>query len=209
MSTALSILYVIIGYLIGSVCSAIIVCRIFSLPDPRTEGSNNPGATNVLRIGGPKCAVIVLIADMLKGFVPVLIFKLLGADQATLGFVCMATVFGHMFPVFFQFKGGKGVATALGAMIGFNWLLGVLVISTWLAVAVISRYSSLAAVIAVILAPFYSVIATHNGNAFIPLAIIAMFVVYKHHANMTRLYDGKEPKISFKRTSSSTQTPSS
>lgn len=199
MSTALSILYIIIGYLIGSVCSAIIVCRIFSLPDPRTEGSNNPGATNVLRIGGPKCAIIVLVADMLKGFLPVILFKLFGADDTTLGFVCVATVFGHMFPVFFQFKGGKGVATALGAMIGLNWLLGALVVATWLAVAVISRYSSLAAVTALVLAPFYSIIVTHNVDAFVPLAIIAMFVVYKHHANITRLIDGSEPKISFKR----------
>lgn len=199
MSTALSILYIIIGYLIGSVCSAIIVCRIFSLPDPRTEGSNNPGATNVLRIGGPKCAIIVLVADMLKGFLPVILFKLIGADDTTLGFVCVATVFGHMFPVFFQFKGGKGVATALGAMIGLNWLLGALVVATWLAVAVISRYSSLAAVTALVLAPFYSIIVTHNVDAFVPLAIIAMFVVYKHHANITRLIDGREPKISFKR----------
>lgn len=202
MSTALSVLYVIISYLIGSICSAIIVCRIFSLPDPRTEGSNNPGATNVLRIGGPKCAAIVLIADMLKGFVPVILCKLLGASEETLGFVCLGTVFGHMFPVFFQFKGGKGVATALGAMIGLNWLLGVFVIGTWLVVALISRYSSLAAVTALVLAPFYSIIAIHNTKALAPLVVIGVFVLYKHHANITRLTDGNEPKISFKRNKS-------
>ena len=199
LTTFLSVFYVIMGYLFGSVCSAVIVCRLFSLPDPCTEGSKNPGATNVLRIAGPKCAVIVLIADILKGFLPVFLAKLLGADAATLGYICLAAVLGHMFPLFFKFKGGKGVATALGALLGFSWLLGAMVIATWLVVALISRYSSLASIAAIVLSPFYSVFIIHNMSAFMPFGLIVMFVLYKHHGNITRLVDGTEPKIKLKR----------
>ena len=199
MTTSMSLFYVILGYLFGSVCSAVIVCRLFSLPDPQTEGSKNPGATNVLRIAGKKYAIIVLITDMLKGFLPVFLANLLGAGPTALGFICLAAVLGHMYPVFFKFKGGKGVATALGALLGFHWLLGSLVIATWLVVALISRYSSLASVIAIVLAPFYSLYVIQNPSAFIPLGLMMMFVVYKHHGNLTRLMDGTEPKIKLKK----------
>jgi len=199
LQTTLAMFYVIIGYLLGSVCSAVIVCRLFSLPDPRTEGSKNPGATNVLRIAGKKYAAIVLVADMLKGFLPVLLAKLLGADSTTLGYVCLAAVLGHIYPVFFNFKGGKGVATALGALLGFHLLLGSAAIGTWLVVALISRYSSLASVISLVLAPFYSLYFSQNVRVFAPLAIIMMFVIYKHHNNLTRLVDGTEPKIKLKK----------
>ena len=199
LTTSMSLFYVILGYLFGSVCSAVIVCRLFSLPDPQTEGSKNPGATNVLRIAGKKYAIIVLITDMLKGFLPVFLANLLGAGPTALGFICLAAVLGHMYPVFFKFKGGKGVATALGALLGFHWLLGSLVIATWLVVALISRYSSLASVIAIVLAPFYSLYVIQNPSAFIPLGLMIMFVVYKHHGNLTRLMDGTEPKIKLKK----------
>ena len=199
LTTSMSLFYVILGYLFGSVCSAVIVCRLFSLPDPQTEGSKNPGATNVLRIAGKKYAIIVLITDMLKGFLPVFLANLLGAGPTALGFICLAAVLGHMYPVFFKFKGGKGVATALGALLGFHWLLGSLVIATWLVVALISRYSSLASVIAIVLAPFYSLYVIQNPSAFIPLGLMMMFVVYKHHGNLTRLMDGTEPKIKLKK----------
>ena len=199
LSSALSIFYVLIGYLVGSVSSAIIVCRIFGFPDPRTEGSNNPGATNVLRMAGKKYAIIVLIGDMLKGFLSVLIPNLLGEGPVTLGFVCLAAVLGHMYPVFFKFKGGKGVATALGALLGFHWLLGSLVIATWLIVALLSHYSSLASILTMVLAPFYSLALTRHLSAFIPLALMAMSVLYKHNENITRLMKGKEPKINLKR----------
>ena len=199
LTTSMSLFYVILGYLFGSVCSAVIVCRLFSLPDPQTEGSKNPGATNVLRIAGKKYAIIVLITDMLKGFLPVFLANLLGAGPTALGFICLAAVLGHMYPVFFKFKGGKGVATALGALLGFHWLLGSLVIATWLVVALISRYSSLASVIAIVLAPFYSLYVIQNPSAFIPLGLMMMFVVYKHHGNLTRLMDVTEPKIKLKK----------
>ena len=199
LTTFLSFFYVIIGYLFGSVCSAVIVCRLFSLPDPRTEGSKNPGATNVLRIAGKKYAIIVLITDMLKGFLPVFLAHLLGANPTVLGFVCLASVLGHIYPVFFNFVGGKGVATALGALLGFNWMLGCLVVVTWLVIALISRYSSLASVVAIVLAPFYSLFVFHHLSAFVPLGLMMGLVIYKHHSNLTRLMDGTEPKIKLKK----------
>ena len=152
-----------------------------------------------MRIAGPKCAIIVLVADILKGFLPVFLAKLLGADSNTLGYICFAAVMGHMFPVFFKFKGGKGVATALGALFGFNLLLGGMVIGTWLVVALITRYSSLAALVAIVFSPFYSLYVLQNMNAFIPLGLIVMFVIYKHHGNILRLTAGTEPKITFKK----------
>ena len=199
LSTVLPIIYILIAYLVGSICSAVIVCRLFYLPDPRTEGSKNPGATNVLRLAGKKYAVIVLVADMLKGLLPVLLAKILGADDTVLGFVCFSAVFGHMYPIFFQFKGGKGVATALGALLGFHLMIGGLAVVTWLMTALLSRYSSLASVVTMVLAPFYALIVLRNPSSFIPLGLITMFVVYKHHANLTRLMDGKEPKINMKK----------
>ncbi len=202
LTSVLAVFYVIVGYLVGSVCSAVIVCRLFSLPDPRTAGSNNPGATNVLRIAGPKCAIIVLVADMLKGFLPVFLAKLLGANTASLSFICLAAVLGHMFPIFFKFKGGKGVATALGAFLGFDWLLGAMVLATWLVVALITRYSSLASLVAIAFSPFYSLYVVNDMSAFLPLVLIVMAVFYKHHGNILRLTDGTEPKMKLKRESS-------
>ena len=195
----LSIFYVIIGYLFGSICSAVIVCRVFSLPDPTTEGSKNPGATNVLRIAGKKYAIIVLVTDMLKGFLPVLLAHLLGANSTVLGFVCLASVLGHIYPVFFNFIGGKGVATALGALLGFNWILGGLVVLTWLVIALISRYSSLASIISIVLAPFYCFFLFHNLIACAPLALMTGLVIYKHRSNLSRLMNGTEPKIKLKK----------
>lgn len=194
-TTILSIFYIIVAYCVGSICSAVIVCRLFGYPDPRTAGSNNPGATNVLRIAGKQCAITVLIADMLKGLLPVLLVNLLGGNTALLGFVALAAVLGHMFPIFFKFKGGKGVATALGAILGLYWLLGAMVIATWLIIARLTRYSSLASILSVTAAPFYSLMILGNVNAFIPLMIITLFVLYKHHENILRLMDKTESKI--------------
>lgn len=201
MTVFLFILTVIIGYITGSVCSAVIVSQLFSLPDPRIEGSQNPGATNVLRLAGKQYALIVLFADVLKGLLPVLFARFLGVDTITLGFVCFAAVLGHMYPIFFGFKGGKGVATTIGALLGLNFILGVLVIASWLLVASFTRYSSLASIVSIVLAPFYSLFTLGNLNAFIPLIFIALFVLYKHRDNVTRLIDGTESKISFRKRS--------
>ncbi|WP_133139748.1 glycerol-3-phosphate 1-O-acyltransferase PlsY [Legionella genomosp. 1] len=199
LSFLLFVFVVVLGYLSGSVCSAVIVSRIFSLPDPRTEGSQNPGATNVLRLAGKKYAVIVLLCDVLKGLVPVLIAKILHAGPAAISFTCLAAVLGHMYPIFFDFKGGKGVATAIGAFLGLHFVMGVVVIATWLLVANFTRYSSLASIIAILLAPLYALLSLGNLDTFPPLFFIALFVLYKHRDNITRLIDGEEPKLHFGR----------
>ncbi len=189
-----------VAYLVGSLSSAIIVCRLANLPDPRTQGSKNPGATNVLRLAGKKYAIIVLIADMLKGLLPVLLTSLLTSSPIILSFTCFAAVFGHMYPVFFQFNGGKGVATALGAFLGLQFIMGVVIIAVWLTIANFSRYSSLASICAIVFAPFYSLIIFGNLQPFFPLSLITIFVLYKHRNNISRLMVGEEPKITFKRT---------
>ena len=198
MTTFLLALFcLVVAYCSGSICSAILVSNLFNLPDPREEGSKNPGATNVLRLAGKKYAAIVLLADMLKGTLPVLLAKLILADPMVVGFTCFAAVFGHVYPIFFGFKGGKGVATALGALLGFHFLLGVLVIATWLLIAKFWHYSSLASMITLLLAPFYSLFAVGNTSAFVPLLFIALLILYQHRNNLTRLMDGNEPKIRF------------
>ncbi len=197
-ATFLFLFCVIIAYLVGSICSAVIVCRVFDLPDPRIGGSQNPGATNVLRLAGKQYALIVLLADMLKGLLPVLLAKILEAGPVTIGFTCLAAVIGHIYPVFFGFKGGKGVATAMGALLGFHFILGVMVIATWLLVANFSRYASLASIIAMVLAPFYSFFSVGSIDAFLPIFFIALLILYQHRDNITRLMDGKETKINLK-----------
>ncbi|MBI2787000.1 MAG: glycerol-3-phosphate 1-O-acyltransferase PlsY [Legionella longbeachae] len=194
----LFIFLVVLGYLMGSICSAVIVCKSCSLPDPRTQGSKNPGATNVLRIAGKQYAALVMVADLLKGTIPVLIAKLLGADTIIVGFTALAAVIGHMYPVFFDFKGGKGVATAIGALLGLEFIVGIMVAATWLIVAKFSRYSSLASIVSIGMAPFYSLLIFHNLNVFPPLFIIALLILYKHRNNITRLIDKTEPKIKLK-----------
>lgn len=189
---------ILIAYLVGSVCSAVIICKMFDLPDPRTNGSQNPGATNVLRLAGKSYAIIVLLADMLKGLLPVLLAKVLGAGPITIAFTCLAAVIGHIYPIFFRFKGGKGVATAIGALLGFHFILGVMVIATWLIVAKFTRYSSLASLLSMIFAPFYSIFAVGSIDAFLPIFFIALIIIYQHRDNIVRLVDGKESKINFR-----------
>ncbi|MGM9454897.1 glycerol-3-phosphate 1-O-acyltransferase PlsY [Legionella bozemanae] len=194
----LFIFLVVLAYLMGSICSAVIVCKACSLPDPRTEGSKNPGATNVLRIAGKQYAALVMAADLLKGTIPVLIAKILGAGPATVGFTALAAVIGHMYPVFFDFKGGKGVATAIGALLGFHFIVGILVAATWLIVAKFSRYASLASIAAIGFAPFYSLLLIQRLDIFLPIFIMALLIVYKHKDNIVRLIDKKEPHIKLK-----------
>jgi len=194
----LFIFLIIFAYLMGSICSAVIVCRIFSLPDPREEGSRNPGATNVMRLAGKRYAALVMVADLLKGTIPVLIAKTLGADPVTVGFTALAAVIGHMYPVFFEFKGGKGVATAIGALLGFYFIIGIMVAATWLIIARLTHYSSLASITSICLAPFYSLLLVNRLDIFPPIFFISLLVLYKHKNNISRLIDGTEPKIKFK-----------
>lgn len=198
LNALIFIIDITVAYLMGSLCSAVIVSRAFNLPDPRTEGSKNPGATNILRLAGKKYAAMVLLADMLKGLLPVLLAHLLHSSPAMIAYTCFAAVLGHMYPVFFGFKGGKGVATALGAFLGFHFIMGAVIIATWILVVNMSRYSSLASIIAIVFAPFYSLFAVGNLSAFFPLSLITIFVLYQHRNNFSRLVDGTEPKINWR-----------
>lgn len=195
---ALSIFLVALGYVMGSFCSAVIVCRLFNLPDPREEGSKNPGATNVLRLAGKQYAAIVMLADLLKGTIPVVLAKMFGASDITVSFTALAAVVGHMYPLFFEFKGGKGVATAIGALLGFHFIMGVVVAATWLLVAKFSRYSSLASITAITLSPFYTLLLVGRQEVLPPLFIMVVLILFKHRHNITRLIDGVEPKIKLK-----------
>ncbi len=192
----LTIAMVIIGYLMGSLSSAIIVCKLMGLPDPRTEGSGNPGTTNVLRIGGKKAAIITLIGDVLKGTIPVLIASFLPISAMSVSFVLFAAFLGHLYPIFFGFKGGKGVATAFGGLIALSWPVGLCVLATWIIIAAIFRYSSLAAVTAAVLAPVYA--WALGGKAWMPAMILmAILLLWRHRENIKRLSNTSESKITF------------
>lgn len=193
------IIFIGIAYCLGSINSAILISRIFSLPDPRSEGSKNPGATNMLRLAGMQYAVMVLVFDMLKGLIPVLLAKLVHASPHVIGFTCFAAVMGHIYPVFFHFRGGKGVATALGAVLGLHFVLGAVVILTWLVILGIWGYSSLASIVTIILMPFYAVFIVNHFDIFLPLCFITIFIVFQHRQNITRLMDGTESKINLRR----------
>ena len=185
------------SYGIGSLCSAVIVAQLFHLPDPRLQGSRNPGTTNILRIVGKKYAAMVLLADLMKGLLPVLLLKYSQFAPNYLGYVGLFAVLGHIYPVFFEFKGGKGVATALGVMFGLSGYLGLAVVGTWILVAWISRYSSLAGIIALGLAPIYLWFLWPSIQILIPVMAMVGWVLVQHLENMSRLWQGKESKIKF------------
>lgn len=182
------------GYFLGSTSAAILVCRAMSLPDPRTEGSNNPGATNVLRIAGKKPAAITLIGDFLKGLIPVCLAIWMGASDLVIALTGIAALLGHIFPVFFGFQGGKGVATGLGVLFAFSWPVAVCVALTWLIVAKVFRISSLSALVATILAPVFAWVFS-SITFFLASMSISILVLYRHTDNIKRLVKGKEGEI--------------
>ncbi len=184
----------IFAYLLGSINSAIIVCYIFRLPSARSVGSGNPGTTNVLRIGGKVPAIITLAFDILKGLVPVVIAKVLTGSEFITACTALYAILGHVFPIFFGFKGGKGVATLIGTLFGFSWILGFIFVITWVCVAVITRYSSLSALLATVIASF-SVIFTSDFKTAAPFLIIAIIILIKHKGNIQRLISGQDSKI--------------
>ena len=186
---------IIFAYLIGSISAAIIVCKLLNLPDPRTQGSNNPGATNVLRIGGKKAAAIVLLGDGLKGFIPVAIGHYLSLDLSALAWIALAAFLGHVYPIFFGFKGGKGVATFIGALLGLNVLVGLAFVATWLFVAKVLKISSLSALIATLLAPLYCYLLTNNPEASYIVALIGVWIFFTHRSNIKRMISGEEDTI--------------
>ena len=185
----------ITSYLAGSLSSAIIVCRVSGLPDPRTQGSGNPGATNVLRFGGKKIAAIVLLSDGLKGAIPVLFASYQGLTLFEICLVAFFTFLGHVYPVFFHFKGGKGVATYLGALIAVNYLAGLIFSLIWLLVAKVLKISSLAALIATALSPFYFYLITGDLKSTLIISLISLFIFYTHRGNIKRLINKDEDVI--------------
>ena len=199
MQNLWSALAVLSAYAIGSLSFAVIVSKLMGLSDPRTYGSGNPGATNVLRSGNKAAAVLTLLLDALKGFVPVLLVKLYGPayglEEGTLALVAIAAFLGHLWPVFFHFKGGKGVATAAGVLLGLNVWLGIATLATWIIIAAFTRYSSLAALVAAVFAPFYQVLIWGGGPIAVAVFVMGALLVWRHRANIQKLLNGTESKL--------------
>ncbi len=197
-------LAILVAYLLGSLTFAVFVCKLLGLPDPRTYGSKNPGSSNVLRSGSKIAALLTLLLDALKGFIPVLLVKLygepFGLGVGTMALVGLAAFFGHLYPVFFKFKGGKGVATAAGVIVAISWPLGLATLGTWLIIAYFFRYSSLAALVAAVFAPVYYLMGDGVAwSAETPITagfvVLSAMLVYAHKDNITRLLKGTESRL--------------
>lgn len=183
------------AYLLGSVSSAIIVCRLMGLPDPRTQGSGNPGATNVLRISGKTAGGITLLGDSLKGLVPMLVGHLLDASPALLAATGLAVFLGHLYPVFFRFRGGKGVATALGVQFGLYWPIGLTVAAVWLFVAKVLKISSVSALVCMALAPIVVWVLWPEPVLIWMQVVISLILFWRHRGNIRNLMSGSESKL--------------
>jgi glycerol-3-phosphate acyltransferase PlsY len=183
------------AYFLGSLSSAVITSHLMGLPDPREGGSKNPGATNVLRLGGKKAAIITLLGDMLKGLLPLAVAKAWDAQAPVLAAVGLAAFLGHLYPVFFGFKGGKGVATALGVLTGYSWLVGLATLLTWLSVAFVSRISSLAALVASALASVYVWFLLRSPELTAATLLMCSLLFWRHKSNIQRILRGEESKI--------------
>ncbi|MDC9580099.1 glycerol-3-phosphate 1-O-acyltransferase PlsY [Xenorhabdus sp. PR6a] len=191
--SAIALGMIIFAYLCGSISSAILICRLAGLPNPRQHGSGNPGATNVLRIGGKWAALAVLVCDVLKGLIPVWLAYKLNISPFYLGIIAIAACLGHIYPIFFHFKGGKGVATAFGAIAAIGWDLMGLVAGTWLLTVLLSGYSSLGAIVSALIAPFY--VWWFKPEFTFPVAMLSCLVLVRHHDNIQRLWRGQESRI--------------
>jgi len=219
MSLDSSTIFVLVlgGYLIGSLSFAVIVSRVMGLDDPRTYGSQNPGATNVLRSGNKQAAIATLLLDALKGFFPVFFVKLYGAqfglDERAVALVALSAFIGHVWPVFFRFQGGKGVATAAGVLFGIEPVLGLATLGTWLIVAFFFRYSSLAALSAAVFAPMYywlgdRVVWTASQAELLAVTLMCVVLIVRHADNIARLLRGEESKIGSKKPAASSDADS-
>jgi acyl phosphate:glycerol-3-phosphate acyltransferase len=208
LETLYPILAAIAAYLIGSISFAVIVSRVMGLKDPRTFGSRNPGATNVLRSGSKAAAIVTLLLDAVKGLLPVLLVKWFGKSyglgDGTIALVGLAAFLGHLWPVFFGFRGGKGVATFIGVVFGIDWVLGIATAATWLIIAFFFRYSSLASLVSAAFALVYYLLGNRiqwYADARIALALfaMAMLLAYRHRENISRLLQGKESRLGAKK----------
>lgn len=190
---------VLAAYLVGSLSFAVLVSRLMGLDDPRTYGSGNPGATNVLRSGNKKAAALTLLLDALKGVVPVAVAVQLqprmGWEEGTVALMGLAAFLGHLWPVFFRFQGGKGVATAAGVLLAFNPILGAATLASWLLIAYFFRYSSLAALVAAAFAPFYHALIWGGSPATLAIAVMSLLLIWRHEGNIRKLLAGTESKI--------------
>jgi glycerol-3-phosphate acyltransferase PlsY len=204
MQSFFPLLAVLLGYLIGSLSFAVIVSRVMGLNDPRTFGSKNPGATNVLRSGSKSAAVVTLLLDAAKGWLPVMLVKWYGKpyglEEGTMAMVGLAAFLGHLYPVFFRFVGGKGVATALGVLLGISPILGLATAATWLIMAYFFRYSSLASLTAALFAPVYYVFGDGvawymNKSVLLAVSVMSLFLIYRHAENIGRLAKGTESRL--------------
>jgi len=190
------LLIILFAYLVGSISSGIIVSQIFNLPDPRTIGSKNPGATNVMRSGNKKAAIFTLLGDLLKAIFVLVIAEYLGFDDLIIVCVALAVLIGHIYPIFYKFRGGKGVATAIGILIALNFKLALIVASIWLLVFGIWRYSSLAAIVASISAPIVAIFILRDQSLYcIAFTLITIIILFKHQANIKKLLSGTELKF--------------
>lgn len=206
MSTSLVILIAtVLAYLLGSISFAIVVSRAAGIADPRSYGSKNPGATNVLRSGNKGAAAATLFLDAFKGWLAVWLMQEFGprwgVGDAGVAMVAIAVFLGHLYPVFFRFKGGKGVATALGILIALEWWLGLGTAATWLVIAFFFRYSSLAAIVASVFAPFYYVLMVGFDAIAVAIIVMSVLILYRHRANISNLVAGRESRIGQKKKS--------
>jgi len=190
--TLWAILLIFIAYLLGSISTAIITCKVMGLPDPRSEGSNNPGASNMYKIAGKTPAAITLVGDALKGFIPVLIGRFLEMDEMVLSLIALAAFFGHLYPLFFHFKGGKGVATAFGVILALNWTVAIAVLLTWLSVLTLFKLSSLSALITALLTPLYFYFIDTSLTFTVMSGIISFILIIRHRSNIVKILDGTE-----------------
>lgn len=195
MVTLSYVLFALAAYLIGSISSAVIVARVLRLPDPREAGSRNPGATNVLRLAGKGPAVVTLLGDLLKGTLAVALARMLTTDAAVLAMVGLCAFLGHLYPIFFGFKGGKGVATALGVCLGLSATMAAALVITWLAVAALFRYSSLAAIVTAALSPVYAWFLLPDSPYLLMTLVFATLLLWRHRGNIERLLKGTESRI--------------
>lgn len=185
---------VILAYLIASLSFAVIIAKLMRAPDPRAVGSGNAGANNVLRLLGKQAAIYVLLADGLKGLAAVLIGRFFHVHGASLAFLGIVAIIGHIFPIYFDFKGGKGVATMMGALVGLSFCVGLFTILVWFIVAYFTCYASVAALLSAVAAPIFMMVSTHT-DYFVPVLLMAVLIVWKHWVNVQRLCQGAESKI--------------
>ena len=197
------LIFALIAYLLGSISTAIITCKLMGLEDPRSVGSNNPGATNVLRTGGKKAAAITLLGDMLKGLLPVLVVQqLLQADTLAVAITGIAAFLGHIFPLYYGFRGGKGVATFFGVLLGTNWIIGLSVLAIWGIMAKTLKISALSALVSASASPFIVWYVDGSQTLIIATSFMAVLLIIKHHSNIRRLLQGTEGQISSIKTGS-------